>query len=133
MRIMYALALDCVTVMVQHRGCMSSVDTFRMAQEFDTLSGKLIVTRKKNLYEMDFPTYEQEEISVTDDMERAFGVRPVKAILGPDLVCIFESEDQASKRGGNLYCELLNNGRISISGEATLVAISDIVVSEKSK
>ena len=43
---------------------------------------------------MDFPTYEQEEISVTDDMERAFGVRPVKAILGPDLVCIFESEDQ---------------------------------------
>ena len=112
---------------------MSSVDTFRMAQEFDTLSGKLIVTRKKNLYEMDFPTYEQEEISVTDDMERAFGVRPVKAILGPDLVCIFESEDQASKRGGNLYCELLNNGRISISGEATLVAISDIVVSEKSK
>ena len=166
--------------------------------EFDTLSGKLTVTRKKNLYEMDFPTYEQEEILVTDDMERAFGVKPVKAILGPDLVCIFESEDQvrdmrpdqnklaqlpgrgqnatakgtdtdcvsrsffpkllipedpvcgsvhcqiayywskelgkskilayqASKRGGNLYCELLNNGRISISGEATLVAISDIV------
>ena len=34
--------------------------------EFDTLSGKLTVTRQKNLYEMDFPTYEQEEISVTD-------------------------------------------------------------------
>jgi len=34
---------------------------------------------------------------------------------------------QASKRGGNLYCELLNNGRICIGGEATLVAISDIV------
>lgn len=62
--------------------------------EFDTISGKLTVTRKKNLYEMDFPTYGQEEILVTDDMERAFGVRPVKAILGPDLVCIFESEDQ---------------------------------------
>ena len=112
--------------------------------EFYTLSGKLIVTRKKNLYEMDFPTYEQEEISVTDDMERAFGVRPVKAILGPDPVCgsahcqiaDYWSKElgkstirayQASKRGGNLYCELLNNGRISISGEATLVAISDIV------
>ena len=26
--------------------------------------------------------------------ESAFGVRPVKAILGPDLVCIFESEEQ---------------------------------------
>ena len=27
-------------------------------------------------------------------MESAFGVRPVKAILRPDLVCIFESEEQ---------------------------------------
>ena len=35
---------------------------------------------------------------------------------------------QASKRGGHLYCKLLENGRIIISGEATLVAISDIVV-----
>ena len=35
---------------------------------------------------------------------------------------------QASKRGGHLYCELLEHGRIKISGEATLVAISDIVV-----
>ena len=78
MRIMYALALDCVTVMVQHRGFVEPED--KDVIEFDTLSGKLIVTRKKNL-----------------------------------------------------YCELLNNGRIGISGEATLVAISDIVVSEKSK
>ena len=43
---------------------------------------------------MDFPSYEQQEISVTDEMESAFSVRPVKAILGPDLVCIFESEEQ---------------------------------------
>lgn len=35
---------------------------------------------------------------------------------------------QASKRGGYLYCKLLENGRIKISGEATLVAISDIAV-----
>ena len=34
---------------------------------------------------------------------------------------------QASKRGGYLYCEMLENGRISISGKAALVAISDIV------
>ena len=33
---------------------------------------------------------------------------------------------QASKRGGHLYCEMLDNGRISISGEAVLVAVSDI-------
>ena len=35
-----------------------------------------------------------KEIPVTDDMERAFGIRPVKAVLGKDLVCVFESEDQ---------------------------------------
>ena len=167
--------------------------------EFNTLSGKLTVVRKDNLYEMDFPAYEQHEIPVTDDMESAFGVRPVKAILGPDLVCVFESEEQvrsmhpdqmklaklpargqnvtakgkdadcvsrsffpkllvpedpvcgsahcqiaeywskelgkpvihayqASKRGGHLYCEVPGNGRIRISGEATLVAVSEVVV-----
>ena len=43
---------------------------------------------------MDFPSGEMTEIPVTDDMERAFGVRPVKAMLGMDLVCVFENEDQ---------------------------------------
>lgn len=167
--------------------------------EFHTLSGKLTVKRKGDLYEMDFPTYDQAEIPVTDEMERAFGVRPAKAILGPDLVCIFDSEQQirsmkpdqvklaqlpgrgqnvtargkdadcvsrsffprllveedpvcgsahcqiadywskelgkakihayqASKRGGHLYCEMLDNGRIAISGEAALVAVSELVM-----
>ena len=165
---------------------------------FNTLSGVLTVDRKGDLYEMDFPTYELKEIPVTDDMEKAFGVRPVKAVLGLDLVCVFEKEDQvrdmepdqsmlmkiegrlqnataagsevdcvsrsfapkvaiaedpvcgsahcqiadywsqvlgkkeilayqASKRGGYLYCELKGNGRISISGKAALVAVSEII------
>ena len=179
---------------------------------FNTMSGVLTVKRKGSLYEMDFPTYELKEIPVTDAMEEAFGVRPVKAVLGLDLVCVFESEEQvrnmvpdqaklmeiegrlqnataaghgvgqtagltesgapaadcvsrsfapkvgvaedpvcgsahcqiadywagvlgkseihayqASKRGGHLYCELLGNGRISISGEAVLVAVSEVV------
>ena len=167
--------------------------------EFDTKSGKLTVIRRDNLYEMDFPICEQHEIPVTDDMESAFGVRPEKALLGTDLICIFDSEEliremnpdqsilaqlpgrgqsvtakgtdvdcvsrsffpklsvpedpvcgsahcqiadywsqelgkntihafQASKRGGHLYCKLLENRRISISGEATLVAISELAV-----
>ncbi len=165
--------------------------------EFDTMSGKLTVVRKGNLYEMDFPTYELKEIPVTDDMERAFGVRPVKAVLGLDLVCVFENERivremvpdqellktiegriqnatargtdtdcvsrsfcpklsipedpvcgsahcqiadywsgilgkkdiiayQASKRGGTLHCLLTGNGRVKISGEAVLFAVSEI-------
>ena len=54
---------------------------------FHTLSGELIIHRNSNLYEMDFPTYELWEIPVTDAMEKAFGVRPIKAVLGLDLVC----------------------------------------------
>lgn len=165
--------------------------------EFNTLSDKLTIVRKDNLYEMDFPTYELKEIPVTDAMEEAYGVRPLKAVLGLDLVCVFETEDivrnmnpnqdlltkiegriqnatakgkntdcisrsfcpklavaedpvcgsahcqiadywatelgkmdivayQASKRGGTLYCHLSENGRIQISGEAVLFAISEI-------
>jgi PhzF family phenazine biosynthesis protein len=168
--------------------------------EFQTLSGKLTVTRKGNLYEMDFPTYELKEIPVTSEMEEAFGARPVKAVLGLDLICIFENEEivrnmnpdqnllmkiegriqnataqgkdtdcvsrsfcpkltipedpvcgsahcqiadywskvlgkddiiayQASKRGGTLHCHLTNNGRIQISGEAVLFAVSEIQTS----
>ena len=61
---------------------------------FNTVSGRLTIKRNGDLYEMDFPTYELKEIPVTDDMERAFGVRPLKAVLGLDLVCVFENEEQ---------------------------------------
>jgi PhzF family phenazine biosynthesis protein len=165
---------------------------------FNTLSGELIVRRKGDLYEMHFPTYELKDIPVSDEMEAAFGVRPIKAVLGLDLVCVFENEDiirtmkpdfqllmklegriqnvtaagrevdcvsrsfapklgiaedpvcgsahcqiadywarqldkkeidayQASKRGGFLHCELLGNDRIAISGEASVVAVSEIL------
>ena len=111
--------------------------------EFNTLSGMLTVVRKGNLYEMDFPTYELKEIPVTDDMEAAFGSRPTRAVLGLDLICgsahcqiaDYWSKElnkntiiayQASKRGGTLYCHISGNGRIKISGEAVLFAISEI-------
>lgn len=61
---------------------------------FHTRSGLLTVQRNGALYEMDFPTYELKEVPVTDEMALAFGVRPVKAVLGLDLVCVFASEEQ---------------------------------------
>lgn len=79
---------------------------------FNTLSGELTVHRNCNLYEMDFPTYELQEIPVTDDMERAFGVRPVKAVLGLDLPCIFESEDIVKNMMPNHKLLLGTKGRI---------------------
>lgn len=165
---------------------------------FNTLSGMLTIRKNGTLYEMDFPTYELTEIPVTDAMEQAFGIRPVRALLGLDLICVFETEEQvrtlqpdqgrllqlegriqnataagtetdcvsrsfcpklsipedpvcgsahcqiaaywagqtgkseivacqASKRGGILHCRMTGNGRIVISGEAALVAISEIM------
>ena len=178
---------------------LNHVEPENKAVQFHTLSGVLTVVRRENSYEMDFPTYPLTEIPVTDEMERAFGVRPAKAVLGLDLICVFNSEEtvrnmdpdqsllarlpgrlqnatakgcetdcvsrsfcpkvavpedpvcgsahcqigdywarelgkpvirayQASKRGGYLICETKGNGRIAISGEAVLVAVSDIVV-----
>lgn len=166
--------------------------------QFNTLSGVLTIRRSGDFFEMDFPTYELREIPVTDAMEQAFGIRPVRAVLGLDLVCIFENEEQvrtmqpdqallkqiegriqnatargketdcvsrsfcpklsitedpvcgsahcqiadywskemgkpqiyayqASKRGGYLHCRMEENNRITISGEAALVAITEIV------
>ena len=164
---------------------------------FNTLSGVLTVRRKGSLYEMDFPVCEQRELPVTDAMEQAFGVRPVRAVLGMDLLCVFETEQQvramhpdqerlgqlegriqnatargtetdcvsrsfcpklaiaedpvcgsahcqiadywskelgrreirayqASKRGGYLHCRMEENHRVAISGEAVLIAVSEI-------
>ena len=165
---------------------------------FNTMSGLLTVKRNEDMYEMDFPRYDLQEIPVTDDMEAAFGIRPQKAILGLDLICVFETEEdvrtihpnqkllqnlegriqnatakgsefdcvsrsfapklsiaedpvcgsahcqiadywasqmqksvinayQASKRGGTLRCEIMENHRIAISGSAVIVAISDVI------
>ncbi len=174
----------------------TETDTVR----FRTASGVLTVKQNGNRYEMDFPTFPLREIPVTDEMERAFGVRPVKAVLGLDLICVFDSEDQvremkpdqdalrqiegriqnatakgstvdcvsrsfcpklsiaedpvcgsahvqiadywqrelgkdaldayqASRRGGFLHCERREDGRMSISGGAVLVATSELAVS----
>ena len=59
---------------------------------YTSVSGDLAVRRKGDLFELNFPTYELREIPVTDEMERAYGARPIKAILGLDLNCVFENE-----------------------------------------
>ena len=45
-------------------------------------------------------------------MERAFGVRPVKAVLGLDLLCVFESEDIVKNMMPNQKLLLGIKGRI---------------------
>lgn len=72
---------------------LNHYDTEKQEVRFHTMSGELTVVRKDGMYEMNFPTYALEDIPVSDAMEKAFGVRPLKAVLGMDLVCIFAHED----------------------------------------
>lgn len=59
---------------------------------FHTLSGGLTVERIENRYVMDLPSFELHPIQVSDEMEKAFGKRPVEAMLGLDLICVFDNE-----------------------------------------
>ena len=63
------------------------------AVRYTSMSGELSVRRLGDRYELNFPTYPLTEIPVTDEMERAFGVRPERAILGLDLNCVFADEE----------------------------------------
>lgn len=56
---------------------------------FKTQSGDLTVTKKGELYEMDFPSYDLKQVPVTAEMTQAFGSQPETAYLGRDLLCVF--------------------------------------------
>ena len=60
---------------------------------FATQSGELLVTKKGEYYELNFPAYSTQQVAVTSEMEEAIGVRPLEAWLGRDLVCILPHEN----------------------------------------
>lgn len=60
---------------------------------FKTMSGNLTVKRIDDTYEMDFPVCEFSPTAVTDEMEKALGVRPEAAYLGRDLMMVISSEN----------------------------------------
>ena len=60
---------------------------------FTTMSGDLIVTRKGDLYEMEFPAYHLEKVEVTASMEDALGASVREAYLARDLLCVLEDEE----------------------------------------
>lgn len=60
---------------------------------FDTLSGRLTVTRRGGLYEMDFPAYTLRPIPVTEEISAALGAAPSEAYMGRDMLCVFDDEE----------------------------------------
>lgn len=71
---------------------MNYIDTTRQSVTFSTLSGDLKVEKRGDLYAMDFPAYELQQVAVTDEMTAALGVKPVAAYLGRDLLCVVTDE-----------------------------------------
>lgn len=70
------------------------VETDGNSISFQTKSGRLIVKKVNDLYEMDMPAYQLTQVPVTDEMERAIGFRPLEAWTGRDLVCVMKDEEQ---------------------------------------
>ena len=67
------------------------VDVERLT--FTTQSGELLVSKKDDYYELNFPSYAMHQVVVTSEMEEAIGVRPLEAWLGRDLVCVLPHEN----------------------------------------
>ena len=120
---------------------MNKIEPDLKTVTFSTMSGDLIVNRKGDLYEMDFPAYDLKPVEITD----AIGAKPVEVYMGRDLLCVFDDEKtvrelkpnldklnknsivayQASPRGGTLYCTKYGD-RVRLSGKADLYSEADI-------
>lgn len=57
---------------------------------FQTLSGRLTVERRGDLYAMDFPAYALKPLEVTDQIVQALGARPREVWRARDLLCVFD-------------------------------------------
>ena len=68
-------------------------DTAAERFTFETLSGKLIVARRDDLFEMDFPSRMPEPVAISDKMLAALnGVQPLGAYLSRDLMLLLPDE-----------------------------------------
>lgn len=59
---------------------------------FSTSSGELIVTKKGEMLEMEFPAYRLKKVDVSQEMAEAVGSTPKEAYLGRDLLCVYDDE-----------------------------------------
>lgn len=74
---------------------------------FNTLGGKLKVSRKGEWYEMLFPNIPLKRMKVTDDMLEALGSIPVDVLMGEDLDLICVLQDAAEVQGFVPYTDSL--------------------------
>lgn len=65
--------------------------------EFETLSGKLTVTKTEKFFEMDFPAYEYKKIPVTAEMQAAINAEILEAYLSRDLLLVVKDSETVEK------------------------------------
>lgn len=71
---------------------MNYVDKSLNEIEFETNSGRLIVTRNEDLYTMDFPSRMPVPTDIPDLLEEAIGVKVLETHLSRDLLVLIENE-----------------------------------------
>ncbi|MED4241115.1 PhzF family phenazine biosynthesis protein [Priestia megaterium] len=69
------------------------VETSQESIVFNSKSGELTVTKKGDLYELDFPIIFSEKYPVSEQMIAALGVEPLETYKGNDLIFLLESEE----------------------------------------
>ena len=65
--------------------------------EFETLRGKLTVTKVDKFFEMDFPAYEYKKIPVTAEMQTAINAEILEAYLSRDLLLVLKDAETVEK------------------------------------
>jgi len=64
------------------------------AVAFNSKSGLLTVSKKEDLYTMNFPTDTIQEVEIPTIMEESFGIKPIKFFKGKDdYMAIFENQE----------------------------------------
>jgi len=59
---------------------------------FDTLSGRLEVQKKEDIFQLNFPSIKIREYQFTEKMSQALGAVPAETYIGRDLVFVYQDE-----------------------------------------
>lgn len=85
---------------------------------FTTLSGDLTVTRKDDLYEMEFPIYKLVPVKISSDITDALGAEPKEVYLGRDMLCVFDKEDAVTNMNPDMEkVKLLDGAMLHITAK----------------
>ncbi len=69
---------------------------------FNTQVGDLIISRKGDFLEMDFPAYQLKEIEVSRQMTEAIGTEPIEAYIDRDLMLVLKNSNDVKRLKPNL-------------------------------